>query len=149
MSFTQKGEPKATTTTSIQWVSVLVGSQYQAEPGIRFLKGTTRCFGEKRPIEILEYRDRDGWLRGVVSWEGESVHHLFIMVDPECRRQGIATKLMREAVKRWPIDFQKQSYTRDGAKFFRKFLLGSDEIGDIGSPQQKRASGGDPEALTA
>jgi GNAT superfamily N-acetyltransferase len=116
-------KPKPTTTTDITWGGVLGGSEWRAQPGIRHLAGTTNAapYGPPRIVscEVLEYRDEGGLLHGVVVWEEERI---FIMVDPACRRQGIATRLMQEASKRWPIDFRRQRYTRDGAKFFGTFL---------------------------
>jgi GNAT superfamily N-acetyltransferase len=120
-------KPKPTTTTRISWGGVLFGSEWQAEPGIRHLAGTTNAapYGEARIVscEVLEYRDEKGLLHGVVTWQ--EGRRLFIMVDPHCRRQGIATQLMKEAVKLWSIDFTKQRYTWHGARFFRKFLEGA------------------------
>jgi GNAT superfamily N-acetyltransferase len=91
------------------------------------ITGTKTEFGDLRDVEILEYRDAQGLLHGVVEVERshstpDHPWRLFIMVDPAMRRHGIATQLMRRAVKQWEIDFQEQTYTRDGAKFFRNFL---------------------------
>jgi GNAT superfamily N-acetyltransferase len=99
------------------WPGILRKSDRVAEPGIRFVRHTTlNAFS----IEVLEYRDREGLLRGTAIWEPRGC--LSITVDPAFQRQGIATKLIEEAVKRWPIDFVKQGYTEDGAAFVRKFL---------------------------
>jgi GNAT superfamily N-acetyltransferase len=69
----------------------------------------------------LAYCDGFGCVRGVALFDYRE-DKLLVTVDPSHRRRGIATELMQEAVKRWPIDFEKQGYTEDGAKFFRKFL---------------------------
>jgi GNAT superfamily N-acetyltransferase len=123
-----KWRPKASTTLRITWGGVLGGSAWQAEPGIRHLTGTTNAapYGPPRIVscEVIEYRDERGLLHGVVTFE--EGRRLFLMVDPDCQRQGIPTKLMQEAVKRWPIDFEKQRYTEDGAKFFSAFLHGTE-----------------------
>ena len=123
-----KWKPTATITGPTMftsWPGIIRKSDRLAEPGIRSVTHTLKFAAEDgKPdafsIEALEYRDRDGLLRGVVIWEPRGA--LSIVVDPACRRQGIATKLMQEAVRHWPIDFEVQSYTSDGAKFFRKFL---------------------------
>ena len=99
------------------WPGILRKSDRLAEPGIRLV---THTILNAFSIEVLEYRDPDGLLRGVAIWEPRG--SLSITVDPDFRRQGIATKLMQEAVKHWPIVFESQSYTPDGANFIRKFL---------------------------
>jgi GNAT superfamily N-acetyltransferase len=48
----------------------------------------------------------------------------FVIVHPECRRCGIGTQLLGEAVKRWSIDFGHSCYTTGGAEFVKHFLIG-------------------------
>jgi GNAT superfamily N-acetyltransferase len=123
-----KWEPTATTTGPslfTSWPGIVRKSDRIAEPGIRPATHTFKLTDEygnpdTYSIETFEYRDQDGLLRGVVIWEPGGA--LSITVDPDYRRQGIATELMQEAVRRWPIDFEGQSYSSDGAEFVRKFL---------------------------
>jgi GNAT superfamily N-acetyltransferase len=69
--------------------------------------------------EAIEARVPSGEIIGTVTFaNGE----LIVYVKPSERRKGIATALMREAVKCWNIDFDAQKYTEDGEKFFAKFL---------------------------
>ena len=48
----------------------------------------------------------------------------FVIVHPECRRCGIGTQLLGEAVKRWSIDFGHSWYTTSGAELVKHFLIG-------------------------
>lgn len=48
----------------------------------------------------------------------------FVIVHPACRRCGIGTRLLGEAVKRWSIDFAHSCYTPGGAELVKHFLIG-------------------------
>jgi hypothetical protein len=102
--------PTPSNVKTSSWEDVLRGSASRGAPGVS-------C----KSFEVLEYRDADGILRGAVSWQNKT-GRLFVIVDPSVRRSGIATLLMKEAVRRWDIDFSAQVYSENGAAFFRKFL---------------------------
>lgn len=53
---------------------------------------------------------------GSLEWFSESCE-FGTFVQPEKRRQGIGTRLLAEAMKIWPIDFKKQTYSADGLAF--------------------------------
>ena len=61
---------------------------------------------------------REPWLKPFVERAG----NFNIIVDAKRQRRGIAMKLLREAVKRWTLDFEKQNYTAEGAKLIQRFL---------------------------
>jgi len=61
---------------------------------------------------------REPWLKPFVERAG----NFNVIVDPKRQRRGIAMKLLREAVKRWTLDFEKQNYTAEGAKLIQRFL---------------------------
>jgi GNAT superfamily N-acetyltransferase len=79
------------------------------------------------PQENLLWRDGDGELKGILMYYpidypcGDKAGEFEVVVHPRYRRQGIATKLLAEAVRRWNIDLTKQRYTRDGAAFAKAF----------------------------
>jgi len=97
----------------VPWAEVIAGSRPRAAAGIWRLAEAER--------EVLEYRSGDGLLRGIVVWEAQ---RLFLYVDPEWRRRGVASRLMGTAVLYWPIDFEAQEYSAQGLAFFRAFLFG-------------------------
>ena len=99
------------------WPGLLRKSDRVAEPGIRLVKHTIVGF---LSVEAIEYRDEGGLLRGVAVWEPRGT--LSVTVDPAFLRQGIGTRLLREAVELWPVDFESQSYSKDGAALVRKLL---------------------------
>src|SRR5436190_12685095 len=96
------------------------------EPGVHLDKGVW--------VDQLRYHDTGGVLRGVLrlhherpngkeepkhDWDdyNEEPGFLWIAVDCNCLRRGIATTLLDEAFRQgWPIDFDKQEYTVAGSK---------------------------------
>jgi GNAT superfamily N-acetyltransferase len=88
----------------------------------------------------LRYHDSEGVLRGVLrlhherpngteeakhDWDdyNHEPEFLWIAVDPNCLRRGIATTLLDEAFRRgWPIDFDKQEYSLAGSQLRFAYL---------------------------
>jgi GNAT superfamily N-acetyltransferase len=129
----------------MSWGGVLLGSEWQAETGIRHLSS--------RWMHVFEWRDEEGLLRGVLTYGKNYVRgsshknpdrakydELFMMTDPKWRRRGIMSNLLREASRHLIIDFQRQSYTLAGAAVVNAFLRGNNS-GDLQHhPVAKRRS---------
>lgn len=65
------------------------------------------------------WRNRQGRIVGVLVRDGMG---FIVRVDRRYRRQGIATRLLREALNRWPLDLRSERYTADGAAWVTAFL---------------------------
>ena len=75
-------------------------------------------------VPRLSYRDARGLLCGVLLFHEKPVikdgvvivpaGEMVVSVLPRYRRQGIATALTLEAMRRWPINLDKQRTTRIG-----------------------------------
>ena len=95
-------------------------SQYpkKGPPGIGYFKGV---IDSKRYVDCLLYRDKKGVVIGILNHfpkampPYEKKGNVTLFVDPTQQRQGIGSKLMREAGKRWNINLAQQAYTREGA----------------------------------
>lgn len=67
--------------------------------------------GSGRVVGVLELRLRRRFL---------------VVVDPRYRRRGVATRLLREALERWPeIDVKRERYTEAGAAWITAFVRSS------------------------
>ncbi len=77
-------------------------------------------------IHSLLWYDDHGKLRGVLNYyphgtPAERPGEFNVTVQPEWRRRGIATELLDEAFKRWPIDLDRQRWTSEGAAFITAY----------------------------
>lgn len=64
--------------------------------------------GSGRVVGVLEIRLR---------------RRFMVVVDPRYRRRGVATRLLREALGRWPeIDLKRERYTPNGAAWIQAFV---------------------------
>lgn len=98
--------------------------------GIRYFKGELRDgeFGGGAYVDCLLFRDEDGVLTGILNHYPQDMPpyaaagEVVIQVRPDQRRKGIATRLLREALTRWPIDLRGQQSTPDGYAFVERFL---------------------------
>jgi GNAT superfamily N-acetyltransferase len=93
----------------------------QAVPPSSVFNGITlhRSTARQSPADCLAYR-RSGRLVGALlyTYDGEFT----VVVAPGFRRQGIATELVRSALRFWPaIDLNRQRWTPVGKKL-RKSL---------------------------
>lgn len=79
-------------------------------------------------IDCLLHRDDDGQLVGILNhYDGknplEEKDAVNVWVRPDRQRNGIATALLTEAMRRWPgVMLEKQRYTPEGVLFLRGFL---------------------------
>lgn len=55
----------------------------------------------------------------------EKAGNFFVAVAPGYQKAGIGIKLLREATKRWSVNFEQQRYTEAGARLVQKFLSDS------------------------
>ena len=104
-------------------------SQYPADgpPGISHLRvqiGPPENGDSDPRIECLLYRDESGKLVGILNYFPVGVQDLekpgagALFVHPEHRRQGIATALSREWLKRWDYwDEGAMTFSASGAAF--------------------------------
>lgn len=99
------------------------------EPGIQYFAGPTE-FGV---VDCLLYYDGDGMLRGILNHYNfddtdalEQSGNINIFVDPTCKRQGIGTKLLDEAKRRYGFNVEQQTYTLEGVHFITKWLSRQD-----------------------
>lgn len=52
----------------------------------------------------------------------EKAGNFFVAVAPGYQKAGVGIKLLREATKRWSVNFEQQRYTDAGARLVQKFL---------------------------
>jgi GNAT superfamily N-acetyltransferase len=103
--------------------------QYPAtgDPGIGYFQGIidATCY-----VDTLLWRDKAGVVRGILNHYPmaippyERAGNINVMVDPAYQRQGIATALLKEALRRWAIDLCQQHYTAAGRKLVARVAKG-------------------------
>lgn len=82
------------------------------------------------PVDCLLWRDDRGALAGVLTYFAVSYYekdgtlldeagNFTVLVRSDARRQGIATKLVAEADRRWKLNFDQQLYTPSGLALVR------------------------------
>jgi len=99
----------------------------KGEPGISYYPG---YLNDKAGniVDCLLYRTADGELVGILNHFGfdlppyEKKGNFTVLVSIHHLRKGIATQLLQEACRRWPIDFTKQQYTPAGAALANSFV---------------------------
>ena len=91
---------------------------------------------ESADAKILSFYDDDGCLRGILKYFEKDVPRIdqhgnylvanagetLVMVHPDYRKRGVATKLLHRAMELYPINLAKQRYTPSGAAFVTQFL---------------------------
>lgn len=71
-------------------------------------------------VDCLLWRDADGALGGILNHYPNDIPPLqqagsfLVLVDPTRLRQGIGTRLLAEADRRWHLDLDAQEYTQAG-----------------------------------
>lgn len=91
-----------------------LAARYALDPSRPGVSLANRC--------TLVYRSRSGQPLGSLQRQGDA--GFLVVVDPRRRRRGIASKLLREALHRWPLDLGRERYTTAGAAFVNAFLSG-------------------------
>lgn len=106
--------------------------EYQAKQypafgnGIVYLKG---ILNDNKWVDCLLYYGDDGTLQGVLNhypftkFPYQKNGRINLVVCKDKRRQGIATALLNEALKRFKINLKRQDYTPLGKKFIENFRL--------------------------
>ena len=112
-------------------------SQYpkNGEPGISYFKGEDDYLrGKGWWVDALLYRDKDGKILGILNHypqnmpaeepggPSEKRGNVNIFIDPQSKRSGIASELLKEAVSRYKVDLNKQRYSKEGAAFVNSFV---------------------------
>lgn len=94
------------------------------QPGIGYFKGE---IDDAHHVDALLYRDDKGKVVGILNHYPmdilpyERAGNVNVMVRPDQQRKGIGLKLLREADKRWKINFQQQSYSRAGKALVTRY----------------------------
>ena len=121
------------TATQFSWRSQASQYAYRDTPGLSCEQHSVGVLGALTIVDCLLWRDEDGLLRGILNHypDGalrypstaplEEPGNITLWVDPQRQRRGIATALIREAVRRWNIDFDQQRYTPAGLALIEKF----------------------------
>jgi GNAT superfamily N-acetyltransferase len=119
--------PKATVpSTNFDFGSQVGQFPPDGPEGISYFKGEAGA-GAGKHVDCLLYR-RAGKLVGVLYHYPfdfppyEVRGNVNVMVDPGHQRSGIGSQLLAEAEKRWPLDWQAQSYTEEGAALLRSHV---------------------------
>jgi len=108
-----------------KWNKLVKYYPKQGESGFTF--SFHHLFGV-RYAEYIIYRNEEGEMVGIITYYLHDYFHLEragnlnISVDPKYWRNGIGLKLLKEAIRKWNIDFNKQTYTRSGIRLLLTFL---------------------------
>ncbi|GAB3952471.1 hypothetical protein GCM10029976_090730 [Kribbella albertanoniae] len=92
------------------------------DPGISYFRGDVPGHGLGY-VDCLLYRNADGELVGILNHfpadmpPYEDKGNVTLLVRPDHQRQGIGSRLWAEAVERYGVKFEGQSFTEDGAHF--------------------------------
>ena len=93
------------------WSANVVQFEDHGPKGISHVHGS--CEG--MDVDALLFRDKAGKIRGILHYDADRVHeeaagNVTVFEIERLRRKGIATKLVREAEQRWPVNFDAQDY---------------------------------------
>src|SRR3954468_22976709 len=106
---------------AFSWESQAKQYAYRDTPGINLERHHLGEFPDWTQIDCLLCRDENGLLIGILNYYLDSSNPLEqagnvnVWVKPSHQRQGIATKLLLDALTRWDIDPNQQRYTEQGA----------------------------------
>lgn len=105
---------------ALSWASQVRQYPQRGKFGDHIVQWTFMVNG-RHPVECLLYYDNARRLRGILNFYPQDVppwekkDNVNVFVDPETRRQGIATRLIRAALERWPhLNADQQRYTPEG-----------------------------------
>jgi hypothetical protein len=113
------------------WTIMSGDTPQDGDPGIVYFPGVNieTFFMDEHALESCEalvHYDPDRSVSGIFKYfAGNSpitAGTFTVLVRADRRRQGIATRLLADACRRWKIDFQRQAYTPDGLAFITSFL---------------------------
>jgi GNAT superfamily N-acetyltransferase len=96
--------------------------QYAAHgpSGLSHEQHTVTEIGPHAVVDCLLWRDDDGTLLGILNYYPHDVPpyeragNVLVVVDPDRQGEGIGTRLLAEADRRWRLNFDTQDYTRAG-----------------------------------
>jgi GNAT superfamily N-acetyltransferase len=110
------------------WPFATQRKQYpkKGEPGLSYFRGE---FPNEPNIwvDCLLWRDEKGKLVGILNHYPmdmtlEKKGNVNLFIDPKAKRQGIASALLSEAIKRYNVDLRQQRYSAEGAAFVNEFV---------------------------
>ncbi len=116
---------EATMPPAFSWQSQVVQYPAFGEEGIGYFAGLV---DDGKIVHCLLWRDSTGAARGILNyyeqdmppWEKAGNVNLF--VDPDWKRQGIATELWNEACSRWHVTLENQRFTVEGVELARALV---------------------------
>ena len=96
-------------------------------PGLSYFKGEGNGLQPGQWVDCLLWRDEKGKLKGIVyhypqDLPLEKKGNMNIFISPDSKRQGIASRLVSEAIKRYDVDLRQQRYSEEGAAFINNFV---------------------------
>jgi Mor family transcriptional regulator len=96
-------------------------------PGLSYFKGEGNGLQPGQWVDCLLWRDDKGLLKGIVyhypqDLPLEKKGNMNVFISPDSKRQGIASKLVAEAIKRYDVDLRQQRYSEEGAAFINNFV---------------------------
>jgi GNAT superfamily N-acetyltransferase len=95
------------------------------DPGIGYERHYADGYdrGPRNPVDCLLMRDVHGDLVGILNHYPEDhalgmerAGNINVWVRPDRQKRGIATRLVREAQKRWAVNAAQQRYTPEGLR---------------------------------
>lgn len=106
----------------LPWEGQVIQYPQGGVPGITYFAGdVSEFYPGKPPIHTLLFRHLDGHVIGILNYYEvdyppyEKAGNVNVFVDPQHRRKGVATALVRQAETRWGIDYRAQRYSAAGA----------------------------------
>lgn len=143
---TYKGKPWRDAVANLGGVPFSFESQKKqypptGEPGLSYFRGDVE---RGKWVDCLLWRDENGELLGILNHYPmdmtlEKKGNFNLFVDPKAKRQGIATALVNEAIKRYKVNLRQQRYSEEGAQFINAFVRSLPEnSGDVAGNMGKR-----------
>jgi GNAT superfamily N-acetyltransferase len=102
------------------------GQAKPEQPGILYFQGFEE--GSSEWVDCLLMFDENLELVGILNYYAidfppwEKAGNVTMFTHPNKLRRGIGSALMDEARRRWPVNFDRQEYTRDGAAFINRYV---------------------------
>lgn len=119
-------QPRATLLPVFPGSYTAQAKQYpqDGKPGVTYFKGV---ISPKSHVDCLLHYSKDGKLDGILNHYPKNMGperkgNINVLVHPDAQRQGIGSALLKEADKRWNVDYTKQGYTHQGAALIAHHL---------------------------